>query len=50
MQVNDVIWMVMRSDDRVQAGSRGRPQEREQPRQGSVTEVQRDAEPVVLEQ
>ena len=50
MQVNDVIWMVMRRDDRVQAGSRGRPRSASQPRQGPVTEVQRDAQPVVLEQ
>src|SRR4051794_1523010 len=50
MQVNDVIRMVMRRDDCVQAGSRSGPQEREQPRHGSIAKVERYAEPVMLEQ
>ena len=50
VQVDDVIGMVVRHDDRVESGGRGGAEVREQPRQGSVAEVEHDPEPGVLEQ
>lgn len=50
MQVDDVIGMVVRHDDRVEADRRGGPEQRQQPRQRPVAEIERHPEPVVLEQ
>jgi hypothetical protein len=44
MQVDDVIGMVVRRDDRVQAGRRRRHQQSEQSRQGAVAEVEPGAD------
>jgi hypothetical protein len=49
VQVDDVIGMVVRHDHGVEADRRGGSEQRQQPRQRPVAEIERHAEPVVLE-
>jgi hypothetical protein len=49
VQVDDVIGMVVRHDGGIEADRRGGSEQRKQPRQRPVAEIERHAEPVVLQ-